>query len=238
MAFSGQFLTQMPQTLHAAFSSGLPFTISMAPKGQLVLQRPQPVHLRSRIAICAMVCDHIAWGFVEFMSPLGQVMHIIGRLTIPIMCFFVAEGFRHTASVKGYMKRMMLFWVVAILPFYLFFHDIYEYRQNIILDLMLGLFLLAVLENKRFRLWQKVLLTVCLFAISITVGGWIIMPMLYIFVFYYVRDFKKQAAWICGLTVALEIFLIVAVELNRVFHFSHYDVETKCVSKYHAKRNF
>lgn len=175
------------------------------------------------IAICAMVCDHIAWGFVEFMSPLGQVMHIIGRLTIPIMCFFVAEGFRHTSSVKGYIQRMMLFWVVAILPFYLFFHDVYEYRQNIIFDLMLGLLLLTVLDNKCLRLWQKVILTMGLFAISITIGGWIIMPMLYILVFYYVKDFKKQAAWVCGLTVVLEVFLIVAVELNRVLHFSRYD---------------
>ena len=46
------------------------------------------------IAICAMVCDHTAWGFVEFWSPLGQILHVIGRLTIPIMCFFVAEGYR------------------------------------------------------------------------------------------------------------------------------------------------
>lgn len=44
------------------------------------------------IAICAMVIDHVAWGFVEFMTPLGQIMHVLGRFTIPIMCYFVAEG--------------------------------------------------------------------------------------------------------------------------------------------------
>lgn len=175
------------------------------------------------IAICAMVCDHVAWGFVEFMSPLGQVMHVIGRLTIPIMCFFVAEGFRKTADVKEYIKRMVLFWIVAMVPFYLFFGEIYEYRQNIIFDLLLGLLMLAVLENKRFKLWQKCVLAAGLFGVSAVIGGWVIMPILYILVFYYVRDFKKQAAWFCGLTVALEVFLIVAVELNRIWHFSHYD---------------
>lgn len=175
------------------------------------------------IAICAMVCDHVAWGFVEFMSPLGQVMHIIGRLTMPTMCFFIAEGFRHTSSVKGYIKRMALFSVVAMLPFYLFFHEVYDYRQNIIFDLLLGVLLLTVLENKRFKLWQKVLLGVTLFGISIGIGGWVIMPMLYILVFYYVKGFKRQALWIVGLTIALEVFLIVAVELNRIWHFSHYD---------------
>jgi len=175
------------------------------------------------IAICAMVCDHVAWGFVEFMSPLGQVMHVIGRLTIPIMCFFVAEGFRKTSSVKGYIGRMAFFSVVAMLPFYLFFGELYEYRQNIIFDLLLGLLLLAVLEHKRFRGWQKIILATGLFAVSITIGGWIIMPMLYILVFYYVKDFKRQAAWVCGLTVTLEVFLIVAVELNRIWHFSRYD---------------
>lgn len=175
------------------------------------------------IAICAMVCDHVAWGFVEFMSPLGQVMHVIGRLTIPIMCFFVAEGFRHTSSRSGYVKRMALFAVVAMLPFHLFFGELYEYRQNIIFDLLLGLLLLNVLENKRLRIWQKIILGAGLFLISATIGGWVIMPMLYILVFYYVKGFKRQAAWVCGLTILLEVFLIVAVELNRVLHFSKYD---------------
>lgn len=175
------------------------------------------------IAICAMVCDHVAWGFVDFYTPLGQVMHIIGRLTVPIMCFFVAEGFRHTSSRKGYVKRMMFFWIVAALPFYLFFHSVYEYRQNIIFDLLLGLLMLCVLENKKFRLWHKILLGFMLFAVSASVGGWVIMPILYILVFYYVRDFKKQAIWVCSLTVALQVFLIVAVSLNKIWHFSRYD---------------
>lgn len=175
------------------------------------------------IAICAMVCDHVAWGFLDFMTPLAQVMHVIGRLTIPIMCFFVAEGFRHTSGRREYCRRMALFWIVTIVPFYLFFGEMYEYRQNIIFDLLLGLLLLMVLENKRFRLWQKILLGAGLFGVSATVGGWVIMPMLYILVFYYVRDFKKQAAWICGLTVALVLFLAVAIWLNKILHFSHYD---------------
>ncbi len=175
------------------------------------------------IAICAMVCDHTAWGFVEFMSPLGQVMHVIGRLTIPIMCFFIAEGFRHTSDRKGYILRMALFSVIAMLPFYLFFGELYDYRQNIIFDLLLGLLLLAVLENEKFKLWQKILLSALLFVISATIGGWVIMPMLYILVFYYVKGFKAQAKWVCALTVILQVFLIVAVELNRIWHFSKYD---------------
>lgn len=175
------------------------------------------------VAICAMVCDHVAWGFVEFWSPLGQIMHIIGRFTIPIMCFFVAEGFRHTSSRSGYIKRMTLFSVITMIPFYLFFGDMYEYRQNIIFDYLLGVLLLATLENKRFHVWHKVVLGAILFGISATIGGWVIMPMLYILVFYYAKRFKTQAKWVVGLTITLEVFLIVAVELNRILHFSHYD---------------
>ena len=49
---------------------------------------------------------------------------------------------------------------------------------------MLGVLLLATLENKRFKIWQKVILSASLFIISATIGGWVIMPMLYILVFY------------------------------------------------------
>lgn len=175
------------------------------------------------IAICAMVIDHVAWGFVEFWTPLGQVMHVLGRFTLPIMCFFVAEGYRKTSSVKGYIKRMACFAVVAMIPFYLFFHQEYEYRQNIIFDLLLGLLMLSVLEHERLKKWQKVVCAAAIFYISAAIGGWVIMPILYILVFYYVKDFKKQAAWFCGLTILLQVFLIVAMQLNYILHFSKYE---------------
>ena len=175
------------------------------------------------IAISAMVIDHVAWGFVEFWTPLGQVMHVLGRFTLPIMCYFVAEGYRKTSSVKGYIKRMSCFAVVAMIPFYLFFKELYEYRQNIIFDLLLGLLMLTVLEHETLKKWQKAVLAATIFYISAMIGGWVIMPILYILVFYYVKDFKKQAIWFCGLTILLQVFLIAAVELNRIWHFSKYD---------------
>lgn len=175
------------------------------------------------IAICAMVCDHVAWGFLDFMTPLAQVMHVIGRLTIPIMCFFVAEGFRHTSSKKAYLGRMALFWVASAIPFYLFFHEEYEYRQNIIFDLMLGLLMLMVLENKQFKRWQKVLLAILIFVVSAVIGGWVIGPILFILAFYYGDTFKKKALWVCGITVWIVLVLVVASILNQRWHFMHYD---------------
>lgn len=61
------------------------------------------------LAILAMLIDHIAWAFVPTSSPLGQVMHAMGRFTFPIMAFFVAEGFHYTRSFKNYLGRMLAF---------------------------------------------------------------------------------------------------------------------------------
>lgn len=175
------------------------------------------------IAICGMVCDHAAWGFVDFLSPLGQMMHIIGRLTLPIMCFFIAEGFRHTSNLKRYIHRMICFWIISILPFYAFFHDLYDYRQNIIFDLLLGLLTLFVLEHKEFSTKLKAIFVTLLFVISAVIGGWPIMPILYILTFYYIQDFKKQAVCFCSLTVLLVAFLGIGTSLNNIWHFSHYN---------------
>lgn len=36
-----------------------------------------------------MVIDHIAWGFMDFYTWQAQILHVCGRLTIPIMCFLL-----------------------------------------------------------------------------------------------------------------------------------------------------
>ena len=68
------------------------------------------------IAILAMTVDHIAWllfpGYPKEALPV--VMHIIGRLTCPIMCFFIAEGYHYTKDVNKYTFRLFLFLICQI----------------------------------------------------------------------------------------------------------------------------
>lgn len=174
-------------------------------------------------AIVAMVCDHIAWTFLDFFTPQAQVLHVIGRLTIPIMCFFVAEGFRKTSNRKKYIGRVAGFYLISILPFYALFHELYGYRQNIMLDLLLGLLLLAVLEQKPLHIGYKIICVAVLFAVSISIGGWPVFPGLCILVFYYKREFRARRNWFCGLTVLLVVVVALASWTNQFYHFSQYN---------------
>ncbi|MFB0918045.1 MAG: TraX family protein [Clostridiaceae bacterium] len=72
------------------------------------------------IAIVAMLIDHIAWTFVPTSSFEGQLMHSIGRLTFPIMAFFIAEGFHKTSNLKKYFIRLSAFALISHIPFQLF----------------------------------------------------------------------------------------------------------------------
>ena len=69
------------------------------------------------IAIAAMTADHIAWllfpGYPT--DPLPIILHIIGRLTCPIMCFFIAEGYHYTRDIKKYTARLFVFAVICLL---------------------------------------------------------------------------------------------------------------------------
>lgn len=175
------------------------------------------------IAIISMVIDHFAWGFIDFYSWQGQFLHVCGRLTIPIMCFFIAQGYSKTSNLRRYVGRMVTFWLISVVPFYLFFHEEYDYRQNIIFDLLLGLLFLIVLDSKKLSRWKKVLISILLFAVSLTVGGWPVLPMVYIAIFYFVKNWKSQVKWFCIATVTLVLFMMGAIALNQMYHFSHYN---------------
>lgn len=63
------------------------------------------------IAILAMTIDHIAWlmfpGYQSDVVPI--IMHIIGRITCPIMCYFIAEGYHYTKDISKYTRRLFAF---------------------------------------------------------------------------------------------------------------------------------
>ena len=73
------------------------------------------------IAIIAMTIDHVAWMGIETYEqaevPLQIFLHCIGRLTAPIMIFFVAEGYYYTRNFWKYAGRMALLAVVSHFAF-------------------------------------------------------------------------------------------------------------------------
>ena len=70
------------------------------------------------VAVTAMTVDHIAW-MAHIGGAWGSFLHLIGRITAPIMCFFIAEGYRHTRSVLRYGLRLLVFAAISHFPYLL-----------------------------------------------------------------------------------------------------------------------
>ena len=67
------------------------------------------------IAIIAMTIDHIADLLYPGMpnNIISNIMHIIGRITAPIMFFFICEGFYYTKDLKKYITRLFIFSLIS-----------------------------------------------------------------------------------------------------------------------------
>ena len=90
-------------------------------------------------------CDHI--GAVFF--PEIPLLRWIGRLAMPVLCFFIGEGLRHTRSPRRYLLRLTGFALLSELPFDLAFYGGIEWgHQNVYFTLALGLLALWAIQSR------------------------------------------------------------------------------------------
>lgn len=67
------------------------------------------------IAIVTMVIDHI--GF--FFFPQMFLLRAIGRISLPLFAWLIANGAYHTHDINAYARRIFIFAVLSQVPFFL-----------------------------------------------------------------------------------------------------------------------
>lgn len=91
------------------------------------------------IAIIGMIADHVGWVFFPDGGIVALILHFIGRLTFPIMGYFIAQGYHYSKNVPKYIGRVFLLAVISIIPFYLMAFSFVGFLQNTVFTLALGL---------------------------------------------------------------------------------------------------
>ena len=158
------------------------------------------------IAIFAMLIDHIAWCFVETNSALGIIMHLIGRMTAPIMTYFIVEGYHYTRNVNKYLIRLAIFAAVSWIPFLFMEYGTllpftfvdgnlyFNPAQGVIYTFFLTLLALKTVHSQSLPKPAKVVLVIGLCMLS-SIGDWFFFPIIWALLLdKYRGNFKKQAA--------------------------------------------
>lgn len=103
---------------------------------------------------------YIKNGLIYFTD---SIMRLIGRLSFPIFCFLLVEGFTHTRSKWKYAARLAAFALISEIPFDLAFHGevFYMNYQNVFFTLLIGLLVMigfrAVGDIVKDKKWLPVL---------------------------------------------------------------------------------
>lgn len=121
-----------------------------------------------QVAMVCMLIDHLAWAFLPSGSVPAGILHTFGRITAPVICFLLTEGYRHTHSFRKYLTRMMIFAAVSYFP-YLFFlwtiapGSVSPLSFNMLYTLSLSLAALWTEEHIRERDERALILALLLF---------------------------------------------------------------------------
>lgn len=109
------------------------------------------------IAIVTMLIDHVG----AILMPYNLELRTIGRISFPLFCFLIVNGFHYTKDKKKYLMRMGLFALISEIPYDLaFYHKINFSSQNVFLTLFLGLLLIIICdkikENKKLNKYRHI----------------------------------------------------------------------------------
>lgn len=193
------------------------------------------------IAIITMLIDHIGavileYGFITAYQnglpgalsyeatyriwQIDRILRTIGRISFPIFCFLLVEGFIYTSNRKRYLGRLAIFALISEIPFDLCFNfHILEFTyQNVMFTLLIGLLTITLMEESRKKYPALALLP----AAAGLLLGYVMQTdydwkgVLLIIVFYLFHSFpleKTVAGCLCLLWEAKACFAFIPINM-------------------------
>jgi len=135
------------------------------------------------IAVIAMLIDHVGWAFVPNTTVLATIMHVLGKMTAPIVFFFIAEGHHYTHNAKKYLFRLAIFAVISHIPYnlYINYGKMTFLPTSIMFTLLCGL-LCLIAYSKIENIFIKTITIIFLCIITLK-ADWGILGVLFILAF-------------------------------------------------------
>ena len=179
------------------------------------------------IAIVAMTADHIAWllfpGYQTDVIPI--TLHIIGRITCPIMCYFIAEGYHNTKNISKYTRRLFIFAVISHFAYVFFSENFVDWRSfipfyygdflnqtSVMWSLAWGLVMLRIAYSEKIKSHIKPLLIILICLITLP-SDWSCIASLCILAFGTNKgNLKKQMLWMIFYVAIYSIVYFFALD--------------------------
>ena len=155
------------------------------------------------IAIIAMTIDHLTWAIFPGTQAVWYVfaLHIIGRLTAPIMWFFIAEGCHFTRNIRKYAVRLFVFAIVSHfaytfafgIPFLPFSEGSFFNQTGVMWSLAWAVVLIAVTRSNSVPTWAKYLIIFGVCLITFPSDWSCIAAMCPLYLYLHRGNIKRQA---------------------------------------------
>lgn len=165
------------------------------------------------IAIIAMTIDHITWMLYPGCQKIWWVigLHAIGRLTAPIMWFFIAEGYHYTKNVKKYILRLFVFAIISHFAYDFaggipFIPNGFFNMTSVMWSLAWSVVLMVIYTTKQLPKWAKIVLIILICLITFPSDWSTIAAMCPVYLYLNRNDFKKQSV---ALIIWTAIYAIV-----------------------------
>lgn len=148
-------------------------------------------------ALLTMLIDHIGCVFLmERGDIIYKAFRAVGRISFPIICFLLVEGFIHTHSRKKYMINLLIFAVISEIPYDLAFgHKLIDVgEQNVMWTLLLGVIMMYFVAKWEYSFVVKMALVFLAGFVAVVLKtDYSIWGILLIAIFYMQRNDRRNA---------------------------------------------